>query len=76
MRKLALLAVLALAGCITVGPDYQRPAIGVPARYPAPAEPAGAQLPADWWKLYGDATLDRLVEAARSAGRRSGKPRF
>ena len=64
--KSALFLVFAAAACTTVGPDYRRPAIEVPAQYPAPAaaEPA-AELPADWWKLYGDATLDGLVEAAR-----------
>jgi multidrug efflux system outer membrane protein len=65
MSKLAFLAALALAGCITVGPDYHRPAVEVPASYPAAAEAAAAALPADWWKLYADGTLDRLVEAAR-----------
>lgn len=64
MRKLALLAALALAGCITLGPDYHRPDIGMPAQYPA-AESASGELRADWWKLYGDATLDDLVASAR-----------
>jgi multidrug efflux system outer membrane protein len=65
MKRLALLAAAALAGCMTVGPDYRRPAVEVPAQYPAAAESAAAPLRADWWKLYGDATLDALVESAR-----------
>jgi multidrug efflux system outer membrane protein len=65
-RKRWGLPLIFLCGACTVGPDYHRPAMQVPAQYPAPvsAEPA-AQLPADWWKLYGDATLDQLVETAR-----------
>jgi len=65
MRTLAVLAALALAGCVTVGPDYHRPELAVPAQYPAGAPSATGALPADWWKLYGDATLDALVESAR-----------
>jgi outer membrane protein, multidrug efflux system len=59
----ALLASLALAGC-TVGPDYQRPAADLPQAWPA--APAGATQTADanWWKIYADPTLEKLVEEA------------
>lgn len=58
----------ALAGCTAVGPDYKRPAIELPAAYPAPAAPAeaGAAVPGEWWKLYADATLEDLVAATRA----------
>ena len=62
MRRLLLLALL--AGCTTVGPDYERPRIELPADYPAPAG-SGEAVPADWWKLYGDPMLDALVQATR-----------
>lgn len=54
---------MALAGCMTVGPDYERPAVDLPGAYPEPIATASAPLevPADWWRLFGDATLDRLV---------------
>jgi multidrug efflux system outer membrane protein len=65
MKKILPLAVLALAGCITVGPDYKRPAIDVPSKYPAEASPEPIQVPADWWTLYSDPILDQLVAAAR-----------
>ena len=44
---------LLLAGCAAVGPDYQRPATGLPGAYPgAPADiAAAAAVPAEWWKL-------------------------
>lgn len=64
---------LTLSGCL-LGPDYQRPELALPARYNAP-EPSvtpvasasgAAQAPvnAQWWSLFGDATLNQLVQAA------------
>ena len=58
--------VLLLAGC-TLGPDYKRPAMELPAQYPEPAPSEPQALRADWWKLYSDATLDGLVDTARKA---------
>lgn len=62
-----LALLLALAGC-AAGPDYQRPELALPAAFPgaAPSEAAmaadeAAAIPAEWWTLYGDAELDRLV---------------
>ena len=62
-----LLTPLALAliatGCTTVGPDYQRPAITLPAQYPGAVNGTQATsavlIAADWWTLYGDAELTR-----------------
>lgn len=64
MRRLALLAALAAAACTTVGPDYERPAVEVPAAYPSPTG-QGENVPAEWWRLYRDPTLDALVDATR-----------
>jgi len=63
--RAACLVVL-LAGC-TLGPDYKRPAMELPAQYPEPAPSETQALRADWWKLYSDATLDGLVDTARKA---------
>ena len=63
---LRLCAALLLGGCAVLGPDYERPAIGLPGAYPgAPADLAlaAAALP-EWWKLYGDPRLDELVASA------------
>ena len=57
--------LLFLAGCTTVGPDYKRPAIELPAQYPASSVKEEAALPVEWWKLYSDPTLDELVASAR-----------
>ena len=62
----ALCAALLLGACAAVGPDYERPATGLPGAYPdAPADlAAAAAVPAEWWKLYGDQRLDELVAGA------------
>jgi NodT family efflux transporter outer membrane factor (OMF) lipoprotein len=76
-RKVLTLSAMAaaLAACSTVGPDYhvpkeaviQRDAANAPfmgaAEQPYSAEP----LPADWWRLYQDPLLDKLVAKAFAA---------
>jgi multidrug efflux system outer membrane protein len=61
-----LCAALLLAACTALGPDYRRPAIGLPGAYPgAPADLAAtAAIRAEWWKLYADPTLDDLVASS------------
>lgn len=57
-------ATAMLAGC-TVGPDYARPEIAVPATYAGPVDAAGATVdPARWWESFGDARLDALIARA------------
>ncbi len=69
-RLIPVVMALIAAGCTTVGPDYQRPATPLPAQYPGakpgPATPA-VLIAADWWTLYGEAELTRLVEQALTA---------
>jgi multidrug efflux system outer membrane protein len=54
---------LALGGCV-VGPDYQRPAVALPGAYAEPAQTRGPAVASEWWKAYGDATLDALEQKA------------
>lgn len=58
---------LALAGC-AVGPNYQAPRTPDDAAGPfvsaAPSSSETAAVPADWWRLYDDPVLDRLVREA------------
>ena len=62
-RLIALLTSAALAGC-TVGPDYHAPEASVPTAFVGP-QPAGAAVdPATWWRVFGDAELDSLVQRA------------
>ena len=66
-RLLGGITAVLLAGCM-VGPDYERPATPVPGTFPdePPANAIAAPLRADWWTLYDDATLNRLVATALS----------
>jgi len=60
------LAALGLAACVTVGPDYQRPASALPAEFPAAGGAEKREIQADWWKLYSDPKLDELVAATQA----------
>ncbi|BCQ26877.1 efflux transporter outer membrane subunit [Caballeronia sp. NK8] len=62
----ALTTLLALAGCVTIGPDYQSPA-------PAPVKTLhgfdasmqnSSPFEAAWWKQFGDPILDALIQRA------------
>ena len=61
MRLAAAALALALAGCAMVGPDARRPADPLPAAHVEPAPAGPIAVPAAWWTLYRDATLDALV---------------
>ncbi|MFZ6722515.1 efflux transporter outer membrane subunit [Undibacterium sp. Ji49W] len=61
-----LVASLVLAGCASVGPDYQRPAMETPASLGAVAT-QNKQLAVDyaaWWKSFQDPVLDSLLDEA------------
>jgi multidrug efflux system outer membrane protein len=71
MSWTTVVAALGLAGCASVGPDYQRPVVSLPAAFPHAGEVGageghGAVAP-DWWRAYGDAELTRLVDKALAA---------
>jgi multidrug efflux system outer membrane protein len=53
--------VLLVAGC-RIGADYTKPELEAPERFEL-AE-SEAALEANWWKQFGDATLDALVQRA------------
>ncbi|HEY8206405.1 MAG TPA: efflux transporter outer membrane subunit [Myxococcaceae bacterium] len=59
-------ALLMLGGC-AVGPKFTKPEAAVPERWGAKDDPRIATQAAtdvQWWKTFGDPTLDRLVELA------------
>lgn len=58
----ATLMLAALAGCMTVGPDYKRPQTDMPEQWPGAtsAEPVNAA----WWRTYEDPVIDKLVDEA------------
>ncbi|ANF59513.1 RND transporter [Halotalea alkalilenta] len=58
---------LALGGCVTVGPDYQRPEVDLGIRFKEaegwkPATPADDQAKGAWWRAFDDPLLDRLLD--------------
>ncbi|WP_150561683.1 efflux transporter outer membrane subunit [Pandoraea bronchicola] len=74
MSAVAAAAAL-VAGCTTVGPDYQLPANSVMRSPEANGPIANATqravsigaVPDDWWQLYDDPKLDALVKEALAA---------
>lgn len=68
----AAAAAAVLAACAT-GPDYRAPAAppGTTGGFASAAVPpvGAAQPPANWWRLYQDPTLDRLVAEALTNNR-------
>jgi NodT family efflux transporter outer membrane factor (OMF) lipoprotein len=67
MRVAALILALALPAC-TVGPDYERPAppaaASGPFVDPGTASVSNTPVEGEWWKLFEDPALDRLVADA------------
>lgn len=71
---LPMVAALVLAGC--AAPLLKDPQIEVPSGFKEaavdagkwkPAEPAEAQARGEWWKVFNDSTLNRLVDEATAA---------
>jgi outer membrane protein, multidrug efflux system len=62
----ALAAAMALAGCMSLAPRYERPAAPVPASFADSTSPAGAKAAADieWQGFFVDERLKRLIAAA------------
>ncbi len=71
-RSCLLVLFLLLSAC-TVGPDYKRPEVQLPAAYrglePGTAAPTSAGTFADvtWWQLFGDPELQALIRTALAA---------
>ena len=69
---LAAALALGLAGCTTLGPDYQRPALTLDASFVGAgtramnAQPAAPDI-ATFWRGFGDAKLNALIERAVAA---------
>jgi len=72
VRRLVLLGAFSglslLAGGCMVGPKYVRPAVEQPTGFKSqPAGEAGPPIAADWWRLYADPELERLVTSAQAS---------
>jgi len=71
VRCLALLPLVLLSGCASVGPDYRKPGLETPGAWraaaPLNAAPTARFDQTAWWKTFGDPQLDALMERAASA---------
>jgi outer membrane protein, multidrug efflux system len=66
---LAALAGLSLmAGC-TLGPEYQRPELPLPAAWRVPPSEAADLANLEWWRGFTDPQLDEYIELALSANK-------
>ncbi|GAB6906425.1 Efflux transporter, outer membrane factor lipoprotein, NodT family [Desulfosarcina cetonica] len=61
-KRFVLVAVL-FAGC-AVGPDFTDPVVRVPDAYRTPVMPADTAADLNWWELFDDPLLYRLVATA------------
>lgn len=62
MRAISFVGVIAISGCVAVGPDYERPPLDLP---PNPANVTIPQsISTQWWSLFGDAQLTSFVSEA------------
>jgi NodT family efflux transporter outer membrane factor (OMF) lipoprotein len=75
LAGLALSACAALAGC-TIGPDYVKPAVTVPANYKEAAadgtswkvaQPGDRASRGKWWTVYQDSLLNALQDVVTSS---------
>jgi multidrug efflux system outer membrane protein len=77
MRRLVLLAAFSslslLAGGCMVGPKYAPPVVEQPIGFKSqPGSEASPPIAADWWRLYADPELDRLIATAQAANQTLG----
>jgi multidrug efflux system outer membrane protein len=68
-RWLVFALPLALAACINVGPDYRQPQLHPPQHWRAAGADTQPIISGDWWKLFHDSTLDRLIDSALAQNR-------
>lgn len=67
-KLLLCLASAWIAGC-TMGPDYKRPEVPVMPAWRASVDNAAELANTEWWKAFGDADLDKLIEDALDANK-------
>jgi len=65
--QVSTISFFLFTGCLRVGPDFTRPAVKVSENWLEGADQRVGTGPSDykrWWHLFGDSTLDRLIERA------------
>lgn len=66
---LACALATALAGCVTLGPDYQRPDVAMPQAWRTGLPNAKDVVNTQWWQGLGDPALDALISEAIDANK-------
>lgn len=61
--SLPVMVLLLVSGCSFV-PGYERPDVSVPASFTAAGTDAPGDLARDWWKMFGSAELNTLMDQA------------
>jgi len=65
LRLMAIVLPLALTACAAVGPEHEVPAVATGSGWTSPTQGAiDTAALAAWWKSFGDAELERVVEQA------------
>jgi multidrug efflux system outer membrane protein len=63
IKLIPLVLVLGLAGCISVGPDYQRPTLELPQQTQTQIAQRAEKVDfKNWWKGLQDPVLDQLID--------------
>ncbi len=57
-------ALMGIAGCVSVGPDYRPPAPETPEKWMT-AVGAPDEAPVSWWTIFNDAALNELIDGMR-----------
>lgn len=60
-------SLLVLTGCTTLGPDFAVPDVSAGRTWKQSTASHSASLPDQWWRLFGDAELNRLVDKSIAA---------
>lgn len=65
----SIACAMALTGCVTLGPDYQRPDVPLPQTWRSDLPNAKDVVNTEWWKGLGDPALDALIAEAIDANK-------
>jgi len=63
-RRLLGAGLIGMLSACAVGPDYHRPPTALPAAFPDTPTAGQGSITPQWWTLYGDATLNSLIDTA------------
>jgi multidrug efflux system outer membrane protein len=64
MRLASLLLLAVLLGACTLGPDYERPELDVPASFVQPVDTGENFANMAWWDIFQDPQLEALIRVA------------